>query len=185
MYLRVHQYKNAMKKITLWVACLLFVCTVKAQETPIENDPIPNAEVPELIRKSQETNFPNGYVREWSIDRGLTAGDDEPVRYMSTFSETGGTRNMYATYLPNGMLFYQSQFLEPNNIPSNIVLQTRAEFDSYEIEYADFITLYNPKREIYRVKVRDQALVQVAYYTVDGIKIRKQDLPEEMLVFKY
>ncbi|WP_432411049.1 hypothetical protein [Rasiella sp. SM2506] len=174
-----------MKKITLWVACLLFICTIKAQETLLENDPIPNAEVPELVRKSQEANFPSSYVRAWSIDRGVTAGDDKPVSYRATFSDTGGTNSEYATYLPNGMLFFHSQFLESNTIPSNIILQTRSEFDMYEIEHADFITMYNPKREIYRVKVRDQALVQMVYYTVDGIKIPKQDLPEELLVFKY
>ncbi|MAZ73833.1 MAG: hypothetical protein CMC70_11885 [Flavobacteriaceae bacterium] len=174
-----------MKKITLWVICLLFVVAMKAQETPLNNNPIPTSEVPELVRKSQETNFPYGYVREWSIDRGLTAGDDVPVRYMSTFSESGSTNNHFATYLPNGMLFYHSEFMQPDLLPSNILQQTRTEFDSYEVEHADFITMYNPKREIYRVKVRDQALVQMAYYTVDGIKIPKKDLPEELLVFKY
>ncbi len=174
-----------MKKITLWVACLLFVFTINAQETPLENNLIPTEEVPEIVRQSQEKNFPLAYVREWSIDRGLTAGDDEPVRYMSTFSETGGTRNNAATYLPNGMLFYHSVFFEPNNIPSNIILKTRAEFDDFEVEHADFITLYNPKREIYRVKLRDQARVRMSYYTVDGIKIPKKDLPRELLVFKY
>lgn len=174
-----------MKKITICFICLLTFFTSMAQETPLESDPISSAEVPERVRKSQQTNFPNSYVRTWAVDRGLTAGDDAPVRYTSTFSETGGTNNSFATYLPNGVLFYHSQFLKPDLLPANIILQTRSEFDSFEIEHADFITLYNPKREIYRVKVRDQALVQMVYYTVDGVKIPKKDLPEELLVFKY
>jgi hypothetical protein len=174
-----------MKNITILLISLFTFSLVQAQETPTESNPIPSAEVPELVRKSQETNFPYGYVREWSIDRGLTAGDDAPVRYMATFSETGGTRNHSATYLPNGMLFYHSAFLQPNNIPSEILMQTRTDFDSYEVEHVNLITMYNPKRQIYRVKVRDQALVQMAYYTIDGVKIPKKDLPEELLVFKY
>tara|TARA_A100000171_G_scaffold53051_1_gene75887 strand:- start:1809 stop:2333 length:525 start_codon:yes stop_codon:yes gene_type:complete len=174
-----------MKKITLLLLSLFVFITSPAQDASFENDSILDTEIPELVIKSQETNFPYGYVREWSIDRSKIAGSDEPLRYRSTFSETGGTNNHYATYLPNGMLFYHSQFLEPNNIPSNIVLQTNAQFDNYTIENADLITMYNPERKIYRVKVRDQALVQMAYFTVDGVQIPKKDLPEELLVFKY
>lgn len=138
-----------------------------------------------MVLKSQESNFPEGYVTAWSIERGLTAGNDEPIRYISAFSETGGTRNHFATYLPNGMLFYHSEFLQPDNIPSPILMKTRAEFDMFEVEHADFITLYNPKRELYRVKVRDHALVKMAYFTVDGIKIPQQNLPEELSDFNY
>ena len=181
----MNQYKNAMKKITLVLLCLLVSFMTNAQEASFENDSILDTEIPELVVRSQETNFPYGFVRAWDIDRSTITGSNEPLRYRSTFSETGGTKNHYATYLPNGMLFYHSEFLEPNNIPSNIVLQTNAEYDNYKIESADFITMYNPKREIYRVKVRDQALVQMAYFTVDGVQIPKKDLPEELLVFKY
>mgnify|MGYP003640337069 FL=1 len=83
------------------------------------------------------------------------------------------------------MLFFHSEFLDPDNVPSEILLKTRSEFDDSEVEHVHFITMFNPKREIYRVKVRDQALVEMVYYTVNGVKIPKNELPEELLVFNY
>jgi len=174
-----------MKIITLLLFCLSISMASNAQVTSLENDTILTTEIPELVKKSQETNFPYGFVREWSIDRGTTIGNAAPLSYRATFSENSSTHNKYATYLPNGMLFYQSEFLEPELIPSNIVVKTNAEFDNYTIENANLITMFNPKREIYSVKVRDQAMVQMAYFTIDGVQIPMKDLPEELLVFKY
>ncbi len=174
-----------MKKITLWVACLLFSILMTAQIPTIENTRISTTEVPEPVQTSQEANFPNGFVKSWSVNRGLTAGDDVPIRYTATYSNSGETTSDMATYLPNGMLFHTSKFMQPDLIPSKITLKTRSEFRDFEIEHADLITMYNPKREIYRVKIRDQARVQMVYYTIDGIQIPKKNLPEELLVFKY
>ena len=173
-----------MKKITTLM--LVFCCLLAtAQESTFEHEYIAEAEVPALVKQSQQLNFPNGFVTDWFIERGLTAGDDAPVHYRSKFSEDGGNDTHAATYLPNGMLFFHSEFLQANNIPSDILIRSRAEYDAFEIQHADFITLFNPKREIYRVKLRDQALVQMAYYTIDGMPIEKNELPEELLVFKY
>lgn len=174
-----------MKKITLLLSCMLYSLVNFAQLPTVENTRISTAEVPEIVRASQETNYPTGFVKSWSVDRGLTAGDDEPVRYQAIFSTSGETNSNFATYLPNGMLFYTSQFLQPNLIPSKIIIKTRSEYDAYEIEHADLITLYEPKREVYRLKIRDQARVKMVYYTMDGMPIPRKNLPEELLVFKY
>lgn len=173
-----------MKKIT-FLFFLLIGFTTLSQEAIREPEYISEAEVPDLVKRSHDMNFPNSFIKDWFVDRGLRAGDTKAVYFRSEFSNDGNTNSRFATYLPNGVLFYQSQFYKANNIPSPIVIQTRAEYNGYEIEHADFITLYNPKREIYRVKLRDRALVQMAYFTIDGIPIPKNDLPEELLVFKY
>ncbi|RDK87296.1 hypothetical protein [Marinirhabdus gelatinilytica] len=173
-----------MKQITLLVFTL-FSISCFSQDLPRETSAISTNEVPQNVRDSQELNFPNSYVREWHVDRGLTATDSVPERYMSKFSFDGGTSNQFATYLPNGMLFFHSKFLQDDEIPSNILMKTRAEYDKFEIQHADFITLYNPKRQLYKVKLRDQTRIQNAYYTVDAISIPKKNLPEELLVFKY
>lgn len=172
-----------MKKIT---SLLLLLCSfaVLSQVSDRANEYISASEVPELVKKSHEANFPNTFIKEWYVDRGLSAVDKKPVRYRTEFSDTGNSNTRFATYLPNGDLFYHTKFYQPNNIPSSIVLKTRSEFNNYEMEYAEFITMYNPKREIYRVKLRDQSLVQMVYYSIDGIRIPESQLPEEMLVFK-
>ncbi|MAY53251.1 MAG: hypothetical protein CMC75_08330 [Flavobacteriaceae bacterium] len=176
---------KAMKKITFLLLSLIITVSLTAQDASLEFDPIATAEVPSEVIMSHNTNFPNGFVRSWAVNRGLSATDRIPERYQAVFSDGGGTNSHTATYLPNGMLFFHSEFLDPDNIPSEILLQTRSEFDDSEVEHVHFITMFNPKREIYRVKVRDQALVEMVYYTVNGMKIPKNELPEELLVFKY
>ena len=174
-----------MKKITLLLCSLYIAGIMTAQETPLNNDPIPEAEVPQVVLASQKANFPDGYVNEWFIDRGLTAGDDAPVRYISQFGDSFSTNTHFATYLPNGMLFYDAKFLETAIIPSDIMIQVRKAFDDYEVENARLFTLYEPKRQIYQVKLRNQAYIQMAYYSIDGRPIPKKELPEALLVFKY
>jgi hypothetical protein len=168
---------------------LLFITAIffqgNAQETFDKGELIPTAEVPEQVRKSQEDHFPGAYVRNWELDRGLTAGDDEPVRYMSSFTNNQTTYNHMATYLPNGMLVYHSEFLPENVMPSQILMKVREDYDRFEVDHADLITLLDPKRQIYRVKLRDRALVKMAYYSLDGIPIPKNRLPEALLIFKY
>ncbi|WP_339831821.1 hypothetical protein [uncultured Altibacter sp.] len=174
-----------MKKITILFYTLCVAGLLNAQETPLNNAPVPEAEVPQVVRTSQKANFPDGYVSSWFIDRGLTAGDDAPVRYISQFGDSFSTNTHFATYLPNGMLFYDAKFLEAAIIPSDIMLQVRKAYDDYEVVHAKLFTLYEPKRQIYQVKLRNQAYIQMAYYTIDGRPIPKKELPEALLVFKY
>lgn len=174
-----------MKHTLLFLFTLLSATFLWAQDMSFAYNLVATSEVPEVVRTAQENQFPDGYVKEWHVDKGLTATDDEPVRYKSVFSETGGTFTIEATYIPNGMLVYHSEFMRPNRIPSHILIKVREEYDRFEVIHANFITVVDPKFQLYQVELRDQGRLQLAHYTLDGAKIPKAQLPEALLVFKY
>jgi hypothetical protein len=73
--------------------------------------------------------------------------------------------------------------MPPENIPETVRLKVQYDYKDYEVDHANFLTVYSPKREIYEVRVRDRALVRQAYYDVNGVRIDENTLPVEVILF--
>jgi hypothetical protein len=153
-----------------------------AQDIPIERPTIPEAEVPQAVLDNQIYFFPNAIVTEWQKQEGFDANEEDAVRYISSFRRDGRA-GFSASYLPTGELIFQSQYMPPENIPETVRLKVQYDYKDYEVDHANFLTVYSPKREIYEVRVRDRALVRQAYYDVNGVRIDENTLPVEVILF--
>ncbi|MAN59184.1 MAG: hypothetical protein CMC08_05035 [Flavobacteriaceae bacterium] len=155
-----------------------------AQDIDIDIDvpTIPEAEVPQVVLDTQAYFFPSAFITEWQKEEGFDANEDDAVRYIAKF-ERDGKAGFSASYLPSGELIFQNQYMPPENIPETVRLKLQFEFKNFEIDHANFLTVYSPKREIYEVRIRENALVQQAYYDINGNRIDKSTLPPEVILF--
>ena len=166
------------KIITLFLLFGLTTLNSVAQST---TQPISENEVPQQVLDNQLQLFPNSFVDGWEIQQGFEATEDNTIRYISKFHKSGRP-GFTASYLPNGLLIFQSAFMTTDNIPETVRLKLQANFNKFDIMSANFISLFNPKREIYQVKIRDDARAQYIYYDINGKLIEENALPPEIIL---
>ena len=173
-----------MKTTTLFILLLLFFpFFTKAQDVNLSQPTISEAEVPQAVLINQDTLFPGDYISEWQLQKGFDATDDSNVRYISKF-EKNGTSGSSASYLADGTLIFHSEYMQAGELPETVRLKLQFDQKDFQIEYADFITVYVPKREIYRVHLRKDAAVKHAFYDINGNKIQEKALPVELILFE-
>lgn len=131
---------------------------------------------------NQDTLFPGGFISEWQLQKGFDATDDKAVRYISKFEQEGNPGSS-ASYLPNGTLIFHSEYMQAENIPETVRLKLQFDYKDFEVDYADFVTVYVPKREIYRVHLRKDIAVKHAFYDINGNQIPEESLPVEIILF--
>ena len=165
-----------MKSLLLLILCVGLSFSVKSQQ--LKTEFISSSEVPEVVLKAQEFSFPNMYVESWHIpDENIL---DTPLficQYKNR-TETG----YKAYYAENGFLLFHTKFLTEVELPETVLLKITAEFDDSEIQNGYFITISEPRQELYRVNVRDGFEVRSMYYSINGIEIPKNSLPNELLL---
>lgn len=172
-----------MRPFLTLVVFLILVPTIGwAQDVEIVRPTIPESEVPQVVLDNHSYFFPTAFIKEWQKQEGFDANEEEAVRYISRF-ERNGKPGFSASFLPTGELIFQSQFMPPETIPETVLLKLQYDFRDYEIDHANFLTVYSPKREIYEVRVRDRALVKQAYYDINGVRVEKNTLPPEVVLF--
>ncbi|WP_133240818.1 hypothetical protein [Marixanthomonas spongiae] len=172
-----------MKNTTLLIILLVcFPLFAKAQDVNRNQPTIAESDVPQAVLSNQDTLFPGGFISEWQLQKGFDATDDKVVRYISIFEEDGRPGSS-ASYLPNGTLIFHSEFMLAETIPETVRLKLQFDYKDYDVERADFITLYAPKREIYRIHLRKNTAVLHTYYDINGNQIPKETLPVELILF--
>jgi hypothetical protein len=142
---------------------------------------IPQSEVPKAVVDHQEELFPTNFVSEWQVQEVDGMQDAGNIRYIAKFEEDARP-GFSASYLPNGILVFNSEFMPSEIIPAEVRLKVDSEYKDYTIQSADFITFYNPKREIYMVKILKDISMQYVFYNTVGNKIPRESLPPEMLL---
>jgi|GEM_PF-853174 len=172
-----------MKNSTLLI--ILLVCLpffTKAQDVNLDQPTIAESEVPQAVLSNQDTLFPSGFISEWQLQKGFDATDDDAVRYISKFEQEGNSGSS-ASYLPDGTLIFHSEYMQAENIPETVRLKLQFDYKDFEVDYADFITVYLPKREIYRVHLRENTRLKHAFYDINGNQIPEESLPIEIILF--
>ncbi|MCH2490756.1 MAG: hypothetical protein MK211_11460 [Flavobacteriales bacterium] len=170
---------------TIITSIIFFLsCTVgiNGQIADRTQSTIPESEVPEAVFMNQQELFPDGFITEWQLQRDFDMADSDAVRYIAKFTEASNP-GFSASYLPTGELIFYSQFMQAVELPETIQLRTRSDFGDFQIDSANFITVFNPKREIYRIRLRDNNRLKHAYYTINAAPIAEESLPLELRLF--
>ena len=170
-----------MRNIFTLLISILISIGIYAQDVNNNVRYIPESHVPQSVLDRQGELFPTNFVSEWQVQEMDGMQDAQNIRYIAKFEEDGRP-GFSASYLPNGILIINSEFMSSEIIPSEVRLKVDKDYKDYTIRHADFITFYNPKREIYMVKLLDDINVQYAFYNTAGNKIPKESLPEEILL---
>jgi hypothetical protein len=170
-----------MRNIFTLLISILISIGIYAQDVNDNVRYIPESQVPQSVLDRQGELFPTNFVSEWQVQEMDGMQDTQNIRYIAKFEEDGRP-GFSASYLPNGILIFNSEFMPSEIIPSEVRLKVDKDYKDYTIRHADFITFYNPKREIYMVKLLDDINVQYAFYNTAGNKIPKESLPEEILL---
>lgn len=142
---------------------------------------ISQSKVPPVVLERQETLFPTNFVSEWQVQEIDGMQDAQNIRYIAKFEEDGRP-GFSASYLPNGVLNFNTEFMPNEILPSEIRLKVDKDFKEFTIQSADFMTFYHPKREIYMVKLLRNIGIQYAFYNTAGNEIPKDALPMEILL---
>ncbi|MBT0609149.1 hypothetical protein [Aequorivita echinoideorum] len=171
-----------MKKITLLVTVLILCPFIWAQNSARLFETVSETDVPPIVVDAQSYLFPNSFVDEWKLQRD-TANKQLPIRYISKF-RMDGQDGYTASYLDEGTPIFHSQFMMAQNIPETVLLKAQYDQEQYEIVSADFMTLYATNLEVYRVKLRDNAMEKRFFYDINGNKIAEESLPEELILFE-
>lgn len=169
-----------MRKFFTLLSFIAFSAITYAQELSNNVHFIPQADVPRLVLERQQDLFPTNYVSQWQVQEIDALQDGSNIRYIAQFEEDGRP-GFSASYLPNGMLVFRSEFFPSEIIPAPIRLKIDETYKDYTIQNAHFITPYSPKREIYLVKLLDGLQMQYVFYDTIGNQIDKNDLPAELL----
>ena len=170
-----------MRNIFMLLISILISIGIYAQDVNDNVRYIPESQVPQSVLDRQGELFPTNFVSEWQVQDMDGMQDAQNICYIAKFEEDGRP-GFSASYLPNGILIFNSEFMPSEIIPSEVRLKVDKDYKDYTIRHADFITFYNPKREIYMVKLLDDINVQYAFYNTAGNKIPKESLPEEILL---
>jgi len=163
----------------------LFLCIplfIHAQNVNLDQPTIAESDVPQEVLTNQDTLFPGGFISEWQLQKGFKATDTTAVRYISKFEQKGNPGSS-ASYLPDGTLIFHSEYMQAESIPETVRLKLQFDYKNFEVDYADFITVYLPKREIYRIRLRDQTALKHAFYDINGNQIPEKSLPIEIVLF--
>ncbi len=163
---------------------LLGLCTILSSFAQDVNDRvrfIPQSQVPAAVIERQAELFPTNYVSEWQVQEMNGMQNAKNIRYIAKFEEDGRP-GFSASYLLDGTMIFNSEFMPSEIIPAEIRLKVESEFKNFTIHNGQFITFYNPKREIYLLKLLNDINVQYAFYNTAGNKIPEDSLPPEMLL---
>ncbi|PHR13054.1 MAG: hypothetical protein COA40_05955 [Aequorivita sp.] len=170
-----------MRKIFTLLLSIIFTTFVNSQDVNDNVRFIPQSQVPQSVLDRQEELFPTNFISEWQVQEMDGMQDAQNIRYIAKFEEDGRP-GFSASYLPNGILIFNSEFMPSEIIPAEVRLKVDSDYKDYTIRHADFITFYNPKREIYMIKLLDDINVRYAFYNTAGNKIPKDSLPEEIVL---
>ncbi len=166
-----------MKTTLTLLLSILFIAFTYAQDVNDNVRFIPQSEVPKVVLERQETLFPTNFISEWQVQEIDGMQNSSNIRYIAKFEEDGRP-GFSASYLPNGELIFNSEFTPSEILPTSIRLKINGDYKDYALHAAEFITFYNPKREIYMVKLLDGTRMQYAFYNTIGNKIEKDNLPD-------
>lgn len=170
-----------MKSIfTLLLVLTLNLFSVYAQDVNTSKHFISESKVPQAVIMKQSELFPTNFVTEWEVQELNEMQDAPDIRYIANFEEDNRS-GFSASYLPGGLLIFYTEFMPAEIIPSEVRLKVVSEYQDFIIQSADFISFYNPEREIYLVKLLNGALLQYAFYDTVGNEIPQANLPAEIL----
>lgn len=170
-----------MKSIfTLFLLNTLILFSANAQDLNTSKHFIAESKVPQAVILKQRELFPSNFVTEWEVQELNKMQDAPNIRYIAKF-EKDNRSGFSASYLPEGLLIFHTEFMPAEIIPAEVRLKVRSEYKDFLIQSADFISLRNPKREIYLVKLLNSSLMQFAFYDTVGNEIPKSNLPVEIL----
>ncbi len=160
---------------------IILTATVYSQDVNDNVRFIPQSEVPKLVLERQDALFPTNFISEWQVQELDGMQNASNIRYIAKFEEDGRP-GFSASYLPTGELIFNSEFTPSEILPSSVRLKVTRDYKDYIVHAAEFITFYNPKREIYMVKLLDEFRMKYAFYNTIGNEIHKENLPVEMLL---
>ncbi len=170
-----------MRNIFTLLLSILFIAFTYAQDVNDNVRFIPQSEVPKAVLERQEALFPTNFISEWQVQEIDGMQNASNIRYIAKFEEDGRP-GFSASYLPNGMLIFNSEFTPSEIIPSSVRLKVTSDYKDYTVHATEFITFYNPKREIYMIKLLDEYRMRYAFYNTIGNEIHKEELPVEILL---
>ncbi len=166
-------------KTKLLFIYLIFCCAfVNAQM--LEDSYIPTSNVPAIVVDQQEKLFPENYIENWS-----SSGEDEfsPDLYTAHYRERGKD-GLSATYSKDGLFLFNMKYLNEDLLPETVIIKVRNLYNKFEIQYGYLIELQTPKQTIYRVNMLDNARLRYAYFTINGMEIPENSLPEELILLR-
>ncbi|MDN3724022.1 hypothetical protein QRD02_06480 [Aequorivita sp. SDUM287046] len=169
-----------MRKIYTLLLFLLFSAVLPAQNVKNNTQFIPQSEVPLPVLERQKSVFPTNFVSEWQVQKINEMQDAPNLRYIAKFEEDGRP-GFSASYFPDGLLLYHSEFIPGEIIPAPVRLKIEENYKDFTIHNSEFISLYYPQREIYLVKLMDDMQMQYVFYDTNGNEIDKNNLPVELL----
>ncbi|MAP80926.1 MAG: hypothetical protein CL526_07535 [Aequorivita sp.] len=170
-----------MRKIFTIVFSLFFTGVTLGQDVNDTTRFIPESEVPKVILNQQDILYPSNFVSEWEVQELDGMHDAPNILYFAKFEEDGRP-GFSAAYLPNGTLVFHSEFTPAEIIPSTVRLKVDQDYKDFEIHSAKFISLYNPERELYLVKLLAGNQMKFVFYNTVGNEIDKIELPAEILL---
>ncbi|WP_026450102.1 hypothetical protein [Aequorivita capsosiphonis] len=172
-----------MKYITSFVLSIFLISISHSQVITDNVRDVSEREVPRAVKENQKSFFPLKFNTNWQAISISEVIDPKSLRYVAKF-EDGDRSGFTASYLPSGLLIFNSEFMPAKIIPLDIRLDIAKEFEKFSIESAVFITFYKPNRKIYMVKLlRDTGFFYV-YYNADGIKLPETTISPELVVLK-
>ena len=170
-----------MKKIVLLSFILLFSTMVlKAQMDRNHKIALNTSDVPTLVRASQQQNFPNGFVTNWSKYTNIPETESYDWFYISNFKKQGA-QNFKAYFDSEGKIIAKMTFLATYELPERIVESVGTNSLSTRIKSGDLIKLYDLDIEIFRVRINTEGLLQYVYYDRYARMLNPRRLPTEVL----
>lgn len=168
-----------MKSIsTLFLFFTLTLFSAYAQHANTSKHFISESQVPQAVIMKQSELFPTNFVAEWEVQELNEMQDAPDIRYIAKFEEDNRS-GFSASYLPGGLLIFHTEFMTAAIVPGEVRLKVNSKYKDFDIQSAEFISFYNPKREIYLVKLLNGSLMQYAFYDTNGNEIPKPNLPIE------
>ncbi len=162
---------------------LFFVTTLAiAQYHSIVRTEIAESEVPEEVILSQRFEFSDGFITGWKFHTKQDTIQNDTSYFMASFKKDGRLGN-YAYYSEEGKLLAYLLHINSGDLPGSIQENAKNNLRGSYIKSAELIDLENPKRQLYRVRLNNEGLLQYVYYDMSGNIIDKMKLPAEIFSF--
>ena len=137
---------------------------------------VPESEVPAPVLENQKMFFPGSFVTAWQLHQLDQLDRQNRVRYHAKY-EKDGRPGYTATYLPSGLLVFNSKFITKENIPQEVLTEIDRQAADFEVKETNLITVYNPKRQFFMIKLLHGPQSQYLFFNSNGQKVEKENLP--------
>lgn len=171
-----------MKKMIVAAVCVLIAFSATAQRQRLAGkrssamSPVEAAQVPDVVKKAQETAFPGIAVTRWEYREATGKKENTVSRYVAIFKQ--GELRARARYQKDGAAVSSSKYFGPKTAPE-VITKALSRYPDFELVSGSQTFVSKSSKTFYRVRMTRGTSRLIVYLDEAGNEVTKDKAPAE------